>query len=63
MDDFNPTTRMFSRTLEEAYPKEYVNEGIFEGPYYSAPHINDVWVLFGLITVISMVAYAIWRYF
>jgi hypothetical protein len=57
------TTRMFPRTLETAFPKQYVNEGVFEGPYYSAPHINDVWVLFGLITVISMVSVAIWRYF
>ena len=63
MDDFNPTTRMFSRSLREAYPKEYVNEDIFTGPYYSAPHINDVWVLFGLIVVISMVAVALWRCF
>ena len=54
MDDFTPTTRCFSRSLREAYPKEYVNEDIFTGPYYSAPHINDVWVLFGLIVVISM---------
>ncbi|NBX50176.1 hypothetical protein EBT25_09605 [bacterium] len=57
------TTRMFPRTLETAFPRQYVNEGVFEGPYYSAPHINDVWVLFGLITVISMVSVAIWRYF
>jgi hypothetical protein len=57
------TTRMFPRTLETAFPKQYVNEGVFEGPYYAAPHINDVWVLFGLITVISMVSVAIWRYF
>jgi hypothetical protein len=63
MDDFNPTTRMFPRTLQEAFPKDYVNEGIFEGAYYSAPNIHDVWVLFGLITVISMVSVAIWRYF
>ena len=63
MDDFNPTTRMFARTLQEAFPKDYVNEGIFEGAYYSAPNIHDVWVLFGLITVISMVSVALWRYF
>ena len=63
MDDFNPTTRMFPRTLEEAFPKDYVNEGIFEGAYYSAPHINDVWVLFGLIIVISMVSVALYRCF
>jgi len=63
MDEFNPTTRCFSRTLQEAFPKDYVNEGIFEGAYYSAPNIHDVWVLFGLITVISMVSVALWRYF
>jgi hypothetical protein len=56
------TTRMFPRTLETAFPKKYVNEGVFEGPYHSAPHINDLSVLFGLITVISMVAVAIWKY-
>ena len=56
------TTRMFPRTLETAFPKQYVNEGVFEGPYYSAPHINDLSVLFGLVAVISMVAFAFWRY-
>jgi len=56
------TTRMFPRTLETAFPKKYVNEGVFEGPYYSAPHINDLSVLFGLVAVISMVAFAFWRY-
>ena len=61
--EFNPTTRMFPRTLQEAFPKDYVNEGIFEGAYYSAPNIHDVWVLFGPITVISMVSVALWRYF
>ena len=25
------TTRMFPRTLETAFPKQYVNEGVFEG--------------------------------
>ena len=63
MDDFNPTTRCFSRTLQEAFPKDYVNENIIEGAYYSAPHINDLPVLFGLIAVISMVSVALWRYF
>ena len=56
------TTRLFPRTLEEAYPKIYVNEGVFEGPFYSAPHINDLSVLFGLIAVISMVAVVFWKY-
>ena len=56
------TTRMFPRTLETAFPKQYVNEGVFEGPYYSAPYIGDVSVLLGLIATISMVAYVIWNY-
>ena len=63
MDEFNPTTRMFSRSLREAYPKDYVNENLIEGPFYSAPNIHDLPVLFALIAVISMIAYAIWRYF
>ena len=63
MDDFTPTTRCFSRSLREAYPKDYVNENIIEGPFYSAPNIHDIPVLFALITVLSMIAVAIWRYF
>ena len=63
MDDFNPTTRMFPRTLQEAFPKDYVNENIFEGAFYSAPNIHDIPVLFALIAVLSMIAVAIWRYF
>jgi len=63
MDDFNPTTRMFPRTLQEAFPKDYVNENIFEGAFYSAPNIHDLPVLFALITVLGMIAVAIWRYF
>ena len=63
MDDFNPTTRMFPRTLQEAFPKDYVNENIFEGAFYSAPNIHDLPVLFALIAVLSMVAVAFWRCF
>ena len=63
MDDFNPTTRMFPRSLREAYPKDYVNENIVEGPFFSAPNIHDIPVLFGLIAVISMVSVAIYRCF
>jgi len=54
---------MFSRSLREAYPRDYVNENIIEGPFYSAPNIHDIPVLFGLITVFGMIAVAIWRYF
>ena len=63
MDDFNPTTRCFSRSLREAYPKDYVNENLFEGPFYSAPNVHDLPVLFALIAVLGMIAVAIWRYF
>ena len=63
MDEFNPTTRCFSRTLQEAYPKDYVNENLIEGPFYSAPNIHDLPVLFALIAVLGMIAVAIWRYF
>jgi len=59
----NETTRIFPRTLQEAFPNDYVNQNIIEGPYYSAPNIHDIPVLFGLITVISMISVALWRYF
>jgi hypothetical protein len=49
--------------LREAYPKDYVNENLFEGPFYSAPNIHDLPVLFALIAVLGMIAVAIWRYF
>ena len=60
--DNHPTTRMFPRTLKEAYPRDYLNE-VIEGPYYSAPHIAEYPVIFAVATVICMVAYAIWEYF
>jgi hypothetical protein len=40
-----------------------VNENLFEGPFYSAPNIHDLPVLFALIAVLGMIAVAIWRYF
>ena len=55
-----PTTRMFPRTLEEAYPKDYANVGVFEGPYRD-PHISDLAMLLAIIAVISM-AVLIWEY-
>ena len=59
----NETTRIFPRTLQEAFPNDYVNQNIIDGPYYSAPNIHDIPVLFALITVISMISVALWRYF
>ena len=32
-DDLLQTGRMFPRTMQEAWPKDYVNEDIFTGPY------------------------------
>ena len=60
MEDNNPTARIFPRTLQEAYPKDYVNEGIFEGPYRD-PHLSDFAVLLALIAVFAGVV-LIWRY-
>ena len=47
------TTRMFPRTLQEAFPKDYLNVGVFEGPDRD-PHISDLELLFGVIAVISI---------
>ena len=60
--DSHPTTRRFPRTLQEAYPKDYLDE-VIEGPYHSAPHLSEYPVIFAIATVICMVAYAIWEYF
>ena len=49
----HPTVRMFPRTLQEAFPKDYLNVGVFEGPYRD-PHISDLELLFGVIAVISI---------
>ena len=49
----HPTVRMFPRTLQEAFPKDYLNVGVFEGPYRD-PHISDLEILFGVIAVISI---------
>ena len=60
--DNHPTTRMFPRTLQDAFPKDYLND-VMEGPYYSAPHIAEYPVVLAVATVICLVSYAMWRYF
>ena len=55
-DEGYPTVRVFSRTLQEAFPKDYLNEGIFEGPYRD-PQISDLAILFALIAIISFAVY------
>ena len=63
MSEINTTTRMYPRTLAEAFPKDVVSE-VFEGPYRD-PHISDFAVLLGLISVIAffviMFDMYIWR--
>ena len=54
--DNHPTVRVFPRTLQEAFPKEYVNENIFEGPFRD-PQISDLAVLLALVAVVSFGVY------
>ena len=58
----NHTTRTFPRTLEEAFPQEYMDKNIIEGPYHSAPHISDYSVLFGIIGTFSFCGFILWNY-
>ena len=58
----NHTTRTFPRTLEEAFPQEYLDQNIIEGPFYSAPHISDYSVLFGIIAAFSISGFIMWNY-
>ena len=59
---FNDTTRTFPRRIEDAFPKEYMNRNIIEGPFYSAPHISDYSVLFGIIIAFSFCGIIMWNY-
>jgi hypothetical protein len=52
---------MFPRTLEEAYPKEYVNQGIFEGPYRD-PDLSDFAILMALIAIVGFFFYLFTKY-
>jgi len=61
VNDSHPTTRMFPRTLEEAYPKDYVNEGIFEGPYRD-PDLSDFAILMALIAIVGFFFYLFTKY-
>ena len=54
------TTRMFPRTMRDAFWKDYLNEGVFEGPYRD-PHVSDLACLLAIIAVICG-AVLIWRY-
>lgn len=57
--DDHPTIRVFPRTLQEAFPKEYLNEGVFEGAYRD-PQRGDFSVLIALIAVISFIVWGLY---
>jgi len=52
---------MFSRTMQEAWPKDYVNEDIFTGPYRE-PQISDFAILCALIAIVWFFFYMFTRY-
>lgn len=58
----NHTSRRFSRTLTEAFPDQYMNKNVIEGPFYSAPHISDFSVLMGIIAAFSFCGFIMWNY-
>jgi hypothetical protein len=60
-DDLLPTGRMFPRTMQEAWPKDYVNEDIFAGPYRE-PQIGDFTILCALIAVVGFFFYMFNKY-
>ena len=60
-DDLLPTGRMSPRTMQEAWPKDYVNEDIFAGPYRE-PQIGDFTILCALIAVVGFFFYMFNKY-
>lgn len=60
-DDLLPTGRMFPRTMREAWPKDYLNEDIFTGPYRE-PQISDFAILCALIVIVSFFFYMFNKY-
>ena len=53
MSEINNTTRMYPRTMAEAFPKDVVSE-VFEGPYRGHYEASDFAVLMAIIFVITM---------
>jgi len=39
-----------------------MNKNVIEGPFYSAPHISDYSVLFGIIIAFSFCGLVMWNY-
>jgi hypothetical protein len=50
---------MFPRTLQEAFPKDYIND-VFEGPYRD-PQQSDFAMLMALIAVVTLAVF-VWRF-
>lgn len=59
--DNHPTVRMFPRTLQEAWPKDYANENIFTGPYRDPP-LSDFAILCALIAIVGFFFYMFTKY-
>jgi hypothetical protein len=52
---------MFPRTMQEAWPKDYLNEDIFTGPYRE-PQISDFAILCALIAIVWFFFYMFTKY-
>lgn len=61
LPDNHPTVRMFPRTLQEAWPKDYANENIFTGPYRDPP-LSDFAILCALIAIVGFFFYMFTKY-
>jgi hypothetical protein len=61
LTDSHPTVRVFPRTLQEAYPKEYLNEDVFTGPHRD-PQISDLAILCALIAIVWFAYYLFNRF-
>ena len=61
LTDEHPTVRVFPRTLKEAFPRDYVNEDVFEGPHRDPP-LSDFAILMALIAILSFFVYMFSKY-
>jgi hypothetical protein len=61
VEESHPTVRMFPRTMQEAWPKDYVNEDIITGAYRE-PQISDFAILCALIAIVWFFFYMFSKY-
>lgn len=59
--DSHPTVRVFPRTMQEAFPKDYVNEDVFTGPHRD-PQLSDFAILCALIAIVWFAYYLFNRF-